>query len=341
MTISVGPEIQVPVPPPAPIVLRERWVWLSPSGAEIELTRFADDVEIERGMSGRYMPPLRVTRDVVPSMAGQRTREVVHDMREIALPIVMATGGPDELKSLISALTRYMDPARGPGVLRHIARDGTVSELTCRYSGGLELSAEGASGPILQRTNLVFQADDPYWYGDIATQKFKPPSGTSGWFPFPPLRLRSSAVIGEVLVNANSDVETWPTWTIVGPGDNPELINNTTGKSTALQVSLSAGQKVVIDTRPGVKTVTGPDGSSWRRYLTQKALWSLVPGVNEISIALPNADLGAGSYMALSYRPASLVPGVANPDLVPAEPTSPFGPSAGAGTYSSTYGGTY
>lgn len=305
-------QISTPLPGSSVVGKRIRWVWYAASGATIELTGLADDLEIERGTSGIYMPPLRVVKDIIPGQPGRLTRQVFHDVREVTFPLIALPNNVEDMENLIEKLVRFMDPTKGPGVLRRVARDGSYTDLFCRYAGGLEVSGMGASGPILQRANLIFQADDPYWYGEVVTQSYTG-GDTQSWFPFPPLTLGNANVIGDIAINSDSDVETWPVWTIKGPGVNPELHNLTTEQSTTmiLPAPLGVSDLITIDTRPGVKSVIGPDGTSWRRYLTDRALWGLVPGYNDISLALPDAT--NDSYVSLSYRsrllgPASIKP---------------------------------
>ncbi len=302
MPVAIGPPV-VEAPPSTgiPPSLRERWIWVSPDGTEFELTNFANGVEVVKGMSGRGAPPARIDRDRVPGKPGERTRQATHGMRELTMPLFVDGGNFDGLHDLLELLTNYMDPVSGVGILRRVSRDGVTNELFCRLVSGLGINGEGSSGPAYFRPILVFQADDPYWYGPVENRKF---SGSTGqaWFPILPLRLGSSSVIGDASIYNDSTVETYPVWTLIGPGTDPVLTNTTTGKTLAIEfpAPLSAGQKVVIDAREYIKSVTGPAGENWRRYMTQRSMWPLVPGFNSLSLSMDGTT--DASYITMNYR---------------------------------------
>jgi hypothetical protein len=97
-------------------------------------------------------------------------------------------------------------------------------------------------------------------------------------------------------------VESWPVWTITGPGSSPILRNLSKNVFLSLPVTLLAGESVVIDTRPGRKTVTKQDGSSLFGSLTQtSSLWSLLPASNSVRIEFTGALAGV-STVTLNFR---------------------------------------
>ncbi len=296
---------KVVVTPPAPSgpgpSLRERWIWIAPDSTEFELTNFTNGVEVVKGMSGRGAPPVRIDRDRVPGKPGERSRSISHGIREFSMPLFVDGRSFRGLHELLETLTNYMDPVSGVGTLRCVNRDGDTSDLFCRLVSGLGIDGEGSSGPSFFRPILVFQADDPYWYGPIQTRGFAGDSSQS-WFPWLPIRLGRSSVIGETSITNDSPVETYPVWTLVGPGSDPTVANDTTGRTVALEfpAPLTTGQVVTIDTSEYVKSVTGPTGTNWRKYLTQRSMWPLAPGYNSITLAMSGTT--SESYISVSYR---------------------------------------
>jgi phage-related protein len=96
-------------------------------------------------------------------------------------------------------------------------------------------------------------------------------------------------------------VEAWPLWTIVGPAVNPTLTNNTTGKSIALTISLTVGQSLTIDTRPGFKTITRENGSNqFSAASPASSLWSLARGLNTITLSVTGSS--GASQLQLQYK---------------------------------------
>lgn len=305
--MALGIKRAVGGPTPAPTILsdRERWIWISPRGVVRELTGFVDDTEVLRGMAGRNAPPVVVQRDVVPGLAGARVREIRHDIREVDVPLIAASNSFDDLQALVSQISRDMNAVDGEGILRRVDKQGNEFDLFCHCVAGLGLNDEGSMGPAAARMALVFVASDPYWYAQRRVLSFGNSSAVD-WFPMLPLKVGSAGVLGNVQVPNAGDVVSWPIWTINGPGNNIVLTNNTTGQVVELDHALTSGQQAIIDTRPGYKSVTGPAGVNWRRYLVHRSLWGLVAGANEVNLTMGSAT--SASYVSLSYRPALLAP---------------------------------
>ncbi len=285
--------------------LRERWFWIAPDETEFELTRFTNGVEVIKGRGGRGAPPAVINRYQVPGKPGQRTSSVAHGLREFTMPLFVDGGDFEGLHTLLEKLVTYMDPVSGEGTLRRMGRDGSQNDLFCRLATGLGIAGEGSSGPAYFRPVLIFQADDPYWYGQTKTKGF---AGTAAkpWFNILPLQLGSSSVLGNASIVNDSKIETYPVWTIKGPGSAASFLNTTTGKQFAVDFPVTIGptDTVVIDTREYVKTVTGPGGANWRRYLSPRSLWPLVGGENKITLTLN--DTTEASYVSVAWRERKL-----------------------------------
>lgn len=287
---------------------REGWIWYSANGRHvIDLTQFVEGFEKIRGGTGIGGPPVRIQRELVPEMAGARTLTVQHDVNEVTLPIYASAVSRSELHEMLERLVIAMDPTQGDGMLRHVRLDGDYRELQCRCVDGLRGDNDGLQGPNSKLLQLVFQAaDEPYWLGPEVTRGFIGNEPTS-WFPLMPLRLSSSVVIGDVSIESQSQVPAFPVWTIMGPGTAPRIENRTTGQVLELaDVELEAGETLVIDARPYKKSVRGPDGSNWYRYLTQRQMWALQPGINNVFLNLGGST--EDSYVSLSYRQRMLTP---------------------------------
>ena len=116
-----------------------------------------------------------------------------------------------------------------------------------------------------------------------------------------PFDINSATGIGAFSVQNNGDVETWPIWVFTGPGQNPTLTNQTTGEILHLILTLSAGQVLTIDTRPGIKTITREDGSNQYGNLDPTSiLWSLRPSLTAITAAFTSTT--SASSVALRFK---------------------------------------
>jgi len=207
----------------------------------------------------------------------------------------------------VRALTSKMHAGSGDGTLKVTSADGTVRTLTCRYKRGLEMTGQPDYEALTwNRVILTFRAVDPFWYALSPVLDTWSLSTPTGYFlPMPPLRVTSSAIFADVTVANAGDVETWPVWTINGPGSAIVIENLTSGKKIDLPVTLSAGESIAIDTRQNKKTVIKNDGANLFPSLTKdSALWSLQKGDNSVRVTMNGAD--ATSSVVLSFYPRYL-----------------------------------
>lgn len=281
----------------------EQVEWVSPTGVVTALN-------VEYAVRGRFAPPAEASEDEVPGQPGARVRDVRHGVREFVLPLrigVFPTAA--ESRTALRALVATMDPTRGEGRIRvSDTPTGDVREIRCRYSAGLgvdEVLGE-TSMPTWTRAAVAFRATDPYWYDTSPTVLEFGIGETPDFFPILPIRLSSSEVLADVSIDNRGDVATWPVWEISGPGGPPVAIRHLgTGRATVIDASLLAGQTIIVDTRPGAKTVTREDGTNLYPALTlASSLWTLRPGSNPIRVEMGGSNLD--SRVRLRYRPAYL-----------------------------------
>lgn len=283
--------------------MAEQLVFVDPAGVETDLT---DHVDFETlwGVSGRGMPPFDFVEDELPGFPGARTRDVLVKPREVTVPVHVEAADPTALRTLLRAFAGRLNPLRGVGRLRSVAPGGDVRELACRYTGDLTLDGQRESGGVTwQRALLIFRAaDDPYWRDETDTVETLTSGMSEGrtFFPFFPLRLTSSEVFSETVVDNAGQVDAWPVWTVTGPTGGVTLRNLTTGRVLALDLALVLGRVVTIDTRPGSQAVVDDAGVNLYRYLTEHDLWPLVPGENAVRVELGAVDVDTS--VALSYR---------------------------------------
>lgn len=210
-------------------------------------------------------------------------------------------------------MIRKMNPTRGVGKLRVTSPVGDQREINCVVVDGLGLKeADGETGPTDQRIGAVFRAHDPYYYDPSATVVSFSITSVPSFFPWGGtvlFRLTSSEIFADGTVTNGGDVDSWPVWTITGPGSTITLQNLTTSKSlTFSTTALTTGETIVVDTRPGVKTVTKGDGTNLFPDLsTMSSLWPLVSGANLIRIQMGGAD-AVTSNVGLSYKQRYLSP---------------------------------
>lgn len=291
----------------------EQWFWVSPLGFTRELTQFAAGTEVMKGIISRYAPKVLINRRSTPFRAGSTTTQRRHDIRIMPFPLGAVGSGITVLQTLLADLSREMNAVAGEGILRYVGLDGRISELFCVQTNLLDpVPWVGSDGPAGQICTLQFEADDPYWHAYVNDGGFGG-SAPGSWFPGIPWALGGSSILGSVTVDSHSDVDVYPVWLINGPTDGDVVasvdridINGNPFTETWHLVSppLIAGETVTIDTK--TKTVTGPDGSNWFRYLTEYNLWAFEPGDNPISLTMSGAT--SVSSITYSYRDLLLAP---------------------------------
>ena len=118
----------------------------------------------------------------------------------------------------------------------------------------------------------------------------------------PPVLLSPPSTLGSATVTNEGGGDAYPVWKIYGPG-TPTITNNTTGRSFGMSSALTSGEVVTVDTRPTLQSaVDGTGADRWGDLVksSPRDLWTLPPGVNQLTVVL--AGSGAGSAVELTYH---------------------------------------
>jgi phage-related protein len=171
----------------------------------------------------------------------------------------------------------------------------------CVYEAGLDTFSEEFQG--LGLTTLAFRASDPYWQDSVEQSLVATINTTSfTWFPFLPLVLGASDVFAGATINNSGDVDAWPIITAVGPGTGLTVTNVTTGLAWTFTGAMGDTDRLVVDTRPGHKSVKLNGGNQFARLSDPSVLWPLVPGYNRISIGFAGATIATSVTFAWRHR---------------------------------------
>lgn len=281
---------------------KEIITWVRPNGSAISLSD-ETKYEVLLGTRGFYMPPISFVEDEVPLQHGSRVRKVRVKPRDIDVPLAIRGADETELRNNERILLRALNPLKGDGKLKVTSYDGSIRELQCRYSGGLEI--EENSDTVWnhgKKAIVIFHAADPFWYGVETQVKTFNPGQPATFFPFFPLRITSSSVFADTSIDNEGDIEAWPEWIITGPGENIVLRNLTTGEVTNLgTTSLETDESITINTKEYEKTITKNDGTNlYGEQTDESSLWALQDGINNIRIEMANTS--NSSSVQLTYR---------------------------------------
>jgi hypothetical protein len=300
--------------------------WIQPNGGTWALSGIQDTGDVSGfgvldAVRGLDLPPYELVTDAIPLQPGQRLRAVKTNPRTVDLPIHIRATSTTLLQSMIRSLRWAFEPTAGDGTLQITAPDGVARNLNCRYQGGWlgDLSSDHY-GVTWQDILVTLYACDPYFYaigpivtnfaiGSLVTTFLTTPAGNTA-DKFLPLQLTGSTVLGIVPITNLGDVLAWPVWTVTGPATNVILTNFLPdGTSRTLEVDpstpLTTGQIMVIDTRPGHKTVIGPGGvNMFGDMNATSVIWSLQPGTNTVRVSVTGATVA--TQVRLEYTPAYL-----------------------------------
>lgn len=257
------------------------------------------------GLMGLLMPPVDIVDRELPLRAGSQLQGVRVRTREGDVPVLIEG---DTLASVISRhelLLSWVDPTRGSVRWRVTRPDDTQRELICTYVGGFEGEERVDNGVQFWWQGVgSFRAHEPYWLDVTPTvRSYTLEEAGGSWFPMTfPITLAGSQIFRTTSENNTGSAETYPQWSIIGPGSNPILRNLTTGKMLGLTLSLAAGESLTIDMAPLVERpiLDGYGISRFNLLTSLSERWPLIRGSQNIQIELTGAD--ETSSVSMTYK---------------------------------------
>lgn len=260
--------------------------------------------------TGAHLMPGAMGLELAPRSLKTRARivgdgldidRVLVGARDITLPLFVQ--GSDRAAFLVRRRRLQAIMASRSGVrVTHVEDDGESMWLQGYYVGGME--GDGGTGRLGPNWSLyapTLRCGQPFW--SMAEQSEPWRLGAAGsWFPFPPLVLRGSIITARRNVVNPGDVDSWPRWTVTGPGDRLDIKHWGTGRLITFNRVIGAGEVVVIDTRPGSRSVTNGSGVNLMPFVSSDPeFWPIQGGTNDIELTMPSA--GDASDVTLTYVP--------------------------------------
>lgn len=242
------------VPPPPP--LAEVWTglpmtWEGWDGTLWDLTDPRSGVRMKRGVRGLHMPEFTHWRSSSPSVAGQRWRGGIAEMREAFWPITIFQGaGSQEWMEYDRAFWRTLDPTQaGIWTVKH--PDGKDRSLRLRHRPDPG-HAYGANPFRIgwAKYGVLFDAEQPFWEGPRITQSFK--AGTSRAF-LPSASgegywLTSGSTLDGATLTNPGDVDAPILWEVEGPVTSVTV--GVDGETIVAPINVPAGQVLTINADP-------------------------------------------------------------------------------------------
>lgn len=274
----------------------------------------------DNGFSAHFGPPQYLLRDITDSLSGEA--QIVKAPGQdgsttyqvtLGRPVVNLTGSIHAVGATLDAVRQNLD--RMQDELRRAFMPNRFGLLVDNRAGGsrqircrpIALPTFGPRNQGSRTVDVEFTADSPMW--ESVDETVQALGVEQGLFRFP---LRLSTRMGLYVKNATIINETgddlWPTIEIYTASAYVAVWNRTTEKKIEINRPVAQGQKIVIET-------SVPQASIWQQsasgawtfvadvsnWLTvDSEYWSLVPGVNEIT--LNNEIVGGGMFSIIRYR---------------------------------------
>jgi hypothetical protein len=113
--------------------------------------------------------------------------------------------------------------------------------------------------------------------------------------------LGASQVLGTVSITNPGNADTYPVWTITGPGGPATITNITYGESFSVTGTLGT-DVITVDTRPGQTDMRNQlSAPQWSRLGAGKQLWALRPGAQEVGLVVTGAT--SATSVVMTFRP--------------------------------------
>lgn len=278
--------------------------WIDASGQVTDLNDLATTWQV-KGKRNFHNLPFALSSYEVPLTPGETVAGVKLRARDVDLPLLVTCTNRHDFVEKVRTLVSAFNPDKGEGKLRVGHDRNSARELKCRYIGGLDGDTNGKGwSPSTGMFVLTLRAADPFFYAPAPVREEFVPGTPIAFFPFFPLVLTQGTVINTGTLNNNGDYTAWPIWTVTGPGTTLTLRNMTTGMVLQAVLSLAAGESLIIDTRPGIKTVLSGSTNYFSTLTSDSTLWGLARGNNNVQVELDGSDLN--SRVAVAYYPPYL-----------------------------------
>ena len=249
-----------PVAPPVPV---DQWagltvLWYGADGSVWDLGSGEEGAVLLRtGTEGMHDPVLTKYYSKSRVVPGARARGWRAEPREVFWPaLIYSHNSSDEWRDRYRAFFASIHPSI-PGRWR-VGYKGAFRELL--LTGVYNDTHLFEQDPVRrgwERFGITLEAVQPWWQGDpIELGPWRQPE-TAPFFPAeggPSFTISSSIAIGHAHVSNPGDVDSWLTWTAVGPLTSVEIgIGNDVA---VIPFNVAAGETLIIDTDPRRQTGT-------------------------------------------------------------------------------------
>lgn len=234
-----------------------------------------------------------------PFQDGSTYLDAILEPRYIEAEFIVRGTDYDEVRANRTSLASVINPKLGLGTLTYYSGD-TVRLIDAVAESVPAYADRENRGVRWQRGIVTFVAPNPYWKSIGITEE--PAFEPRFRFPIPFYDNPGKFIMGlqrdqRVIFN-DGDAPAPLHVEFFGPAVNPKIINNTTGEFIKIRQTLEEGEKMVIDTADGVKSVFFIDAEGNGRNVfnwidPDSVFFKLVVGDNDIEYTADNDVQGA------------------------------------------------
>lgn len=262
-------------------------------------------IEIAAGVLGIDAPPVELSTSPYLSADGSVLVKQRRGIRRLVLPLLFVGEAPTGARAVMAELLRSLVAG---GTLRYTGANTRDLRDVYYESGagqGNRLQDGGVFVDDVYPISLL--AMDPWWYGESSVLVLN--FGTE--VPFDDASVTFDASIGFDGTDTNpviisGDAEAFPITTIDGPFTTLQ-VGIAGGLTFELAAPLAAGDRIVVDTRPGNRGPRRNGGDvDWSLLTPESRLWTLPIGSSVLN-AGATGDTGA-SLIEVAWQQRFLTP---------------------------------
>lgn len=252
------------------------------------------------------LPDVRADDVDRPGQHGTYTGPDYVGARTIQMKLGLRGDNPDDLRALTLALRAATQPQDQPAPLQLLDQDTLVYAKVRRRSIPYDAEYLWRIGDAA----VEWYCADPHLYGltewSASTTAYSPAAGRS--YPLvPPRSYGAQGTSGQISAPNGGAAPAYPLLRVSGPIASPSIEQPNSGALLVLDVTLQAGEYVLIDTRSRAVLYMG--SSPRRSWVRGGSTWPLLlPGPNTLTFrgsALPG-DPGQMSLLTVTWRDTSL-----------------------------------
>lgn len=236
---------------------------------------------------------------------GGRWKSTKRLTRDIDLPLIIFGDTRTEIKQKMHRLIKLLNDTFSVPTLYVVYPDEPEVFVNVHYGGGADpVFGVDTNRRTWARWTLTLRAPQPYWTS-VQARNASLRAANSGRglikdTSLSKLRVSSSQTIGTFTIVNPGDVDAFPVWTIVGPGDTFAAHRVADGVGFTYDEPITNLNPITVDTRQ--KTVRDASGENMYGNLgTAPKLFSLPPGTSQVSVELTNSD--SDSLVSLYFQP--------------------------------------